>query len=90
MRYLLDTDIVSELIRNPQGSVTERVREVGESQVATSHRSLRSYFRTEEGAASLKRRGDRGALAGASISAPTARSAHLIESEHFVATSNKT
>ena len=36
MRYLLDTNIVSELIRNPQGSVTERVREVGESQVATS------------------------------------------------------
>ena len=36
MRYLLDTNIVSELIRNPRGSVTERVREVGESQVATS------------------------------------------------------
>ena len=36
MRYLLDTNIVSELIRNPQGSVTERVRGVGESQVATS------------------------------------------------------
>jgi tRNA(fMet)-specific endonuclease VapC len=36
MRYLLDTNIVSELIRNPQGRVTERVREVGESQVATS------------------------------------------------------
>ena len=36
MRYLLDTNIVSELIRHPQGSVTERVRQVGESQVATS------------------------------------------------------
>ena len=36
MRYLLDTNIVSELIRNPQGSVTERVREVGEAHVATS------------------------------------------------------
>ena len=36
MRYLLDTNIVSELIRNPQGSVTEQVRKVGESQVATS------------------------------------------------------
>ena len=36
MRYLLDTNIVSELIRNPRGSVTERVREAGESQVATS------------------------------------------------------
>jgi tRNA(fMet)-specific endonuclease VapC len=36
MRYLLDTNIVSELIRNPQGRVTERVRAVGEAQVATS------------------------------------------------------
>ena len=36
MRYLLDTDIVSELIRNPQGRVTSRIRVVGESQVATS------------------------------------------------------
>ena len=36
MRYLLDTNIVSELIRNPQGRVTERIREVGEAQVATS------------------------------------------------------
>ena len=36
MRYLLDTNIVSEMIRNPRGPVTERVREVGEAQVATS------------------------------------------------------
>ena len=36
MRYLLDTNIVSEMIRNPQGRVTERVREVGEAHVATS------------------------------------------------------
>lgn len=36
MRYLLDTNIVSDLIRNPQGRVTERVRAVGETQVATS------------------------------------------------------
>ena len=36
MRYLLDTNIVSEMIRNPQGRVAERVREVGEAQVATS------------------------------------------------------
>ena len=36
MRYLLDTNIVSEMIRNPQGRVTERIREVGEAQVATS------------------------------------------------------
>ena len=36
MRYLLDTNIVSELIRNPQGRVTDRIRDVGEAQVATS------------------------------------------------------
>ncbi len=36
MRYLLDTNIVSEMIRNPQGRVTARVRTVGEAQVATS------------------------------------------------------
>jgi tRNA(fMet)-specific endonuclease VapC len=36
MRYLLDTNIVSDLIRNPQGRVTDRIREVGEAQVATS------------------------------------------------------
>ena len=28
MRYLLDTNIVSDLIRNPQGRVTQHIREV--------------------------------------------------------------
>lgn len=36
MRYLLDTNIISDLIRNPQGLVTSRIREVGERNVATS------------------------------------------------------
>lgn len=36
MRYLLDTNIVSDLIRNPQGRVTQHIREVGEAQVCTS------------------------------------------------------
>lgn len=36
IRYLLDTNIVSELVRNPAGRVTERIREVGEAQVCTS------------------------------------------------------
>ena len=36
MRYLLDTNIVSAVIRDPQGHVTERIREVGEANVATS------------------------------------------------------
>ena len=36
MRYLLDTNVVSELVRNPRGQVTRRIREVGEAQVCTS------------------------------------------------------
>lgn len=36
MRYLLDTNIVSDLIRNPQGRIAQRIRKVGESQVCTS------------------------------------------------------
>ncbi len=36
MRYLLDTNIISDLIRNPQGRVASRIREVGEAHVATS------------------------------------------------------
>ena len=36
MRYLLDTNIVSDLVRNPRGRVTQRISEVGEAQVCTS------------------------------------------------------
>ena len=36
MRYLLDTNIVSDLVRHPQGRIAERVRKVGETQVCTS------------------------------------------------------
>jgi tRNA(fMet)-specific endonuclease VapC len=36
MRYLLDTNVVSDLIRNPQGRVSEHIRRVGEAQVCTS------------------------------------------------------
>ena len=35
-RYLLDTNILSDMIRNPRGRVTDRVRAEGESQVCTS------------------------------------------------------
>jgi tRNA(fMet)-specific endonuclease VapC len=35
-RYLLDTNIVSALVRDPQGPVTERIRAIGEAQVCTS------------------------------------------------------
>ncbi len=36
MRYLLDTNIVSDLVRNPQGQIADRIREVGEEPVCTS------------------------------------------------------
>ena len=36
MRYLLNTNIVSDLIRNPQGTVAQHIRRVGESLVCTS------------------------------------------------------
>jgi tRNA(fMet)-specific endonuclease VapC len=36
MRYLLDTNIVSDLVRNPQGEVATHVRKVGEKNICTS------------------------------------------------------
>jgi tRNA(fMet)-specific endonuclease VapC len=36
MRYLLDTNIVSDLFRNPQGKVAQQIRKLGEAQVCTS------------------------------------------------------
>jgi len=36
MRYLLDTNIVSDLVRHPRGRIAEHIRQVGEAQVCTS------------------------------------------------------
>jgi tRNA(fMet)-specific endonuclease VapC len=36
VRYLLDTNIVSDLVRRPQGRIAQHIREVGEAQVCTS------------------------------------------------------
>ena len=36
MRYLLDTNVVSNLVRNPQGKVAQRIRKVGEARICTS------------------------------------------------------
>lgn len=35
-RYLLDTNIVSDLVRNPQGAAAQKIAEVGETAVCTS------------------------------------------------------
>jgi tRNA(fMet)-specific endonuclease VapC len=36
MRYLLDTNVVSELVRRPQGPVAGHIRRIGEGRVCTS------------------------------------------------------
>jgi tRNA(fMet)-specific endonuclease VapC len=36
VRYLLDTNIISALVRDPRGVVTKRIRDVGEANVCTS------------------------------------------------------
>jgi tRNA(fMet)-specific endonuclease VapC len=36
MRYLLDTNIVSDLLRNPRGKVADRIQAAGERNVCTS------------------------------------------------------
>lgn len=36
MRYLLDTNIVSDLVRNPQGKVAEQILKIGETNICTS------------------------------------------------------
>ena len=36
IRYLLDTNIISDLVRNPRGPVTDRIRHVGEASICTS------------------------------------------------------
>ena len=36
LRFLLDTNIISELVRNPQGRVTDRIAGEGEESVCTS------------------------------------------------------
>ena len=36
MRYLLDTNILSDLVRNPQGRITREITRVGEHVIATS------------------------------------------------------
>ncbi|MFZ0705194.1 MAG: type II toxin-antitoxin system VapC family toxin [Candidatus Korobacteraceae bacterium] len=36
MRYLLDTNVLSDLVRHPQGMVMKQIARVGEEQVCTS------------------------------------------------------
>ncbi|MBI4545641.1 MAG: type II toxin-antitoxin system VapC family toxin [Gemmatimonadetes bacterium] len=55
MPYLLDTNMVSDLVRTPQGRVAQRIRAVGEAEVCTSiivAAELR-YGATKKGSARL-------------------------------------
>lgn len=36
MRYLLDTNILSDLVRNPAGRIAEAIRHAGEGEICTS------------------------------------------------------
>ena len=36
MRYLLDTNIISDLVRRPNGRATQQIRRVGDAKVCTS------------------------------------------------------
>lgn len=36
MRYILDTNIVSDLVRNPHGRIAQHIHKIGEVQVCTS------------------------------------------------------
>jgi len=43
MRYLLDTDIVSDLIRHPQGRVAQHIRKMAKRKSVPVSSSQRSY-----------------------------------------------
>jgi predicted nucleic acid-binding protein len=52
-RYMLDTNIISDLIRNPQGKAATRIARVGEDNICTSiivaaelHRMRKERFET--------------------------------------------
>jgi tRNA(fMet)-specific endonuclease VapC len=36
LRYLLDTNIISDLVRRPRGTVADRIAEIGEDSICTS------------------------------------------------------
>ncbi len=36
MRFLLDTNILSDLVRHPRGGISDRIKEVGEQNICTS------------------------------------------------------
>lgn len=55
MRYVLDTNIVSDLVRNPQGRIAQHIQKIGEEKVCTSiivAAELR-YAATKKGSAQL-------------------------------------
>jgi tRNA(fMet)-specific endonuclease VapC len=43
-RFLLDTNIVSSLVRDPRGSIASRIAEAGEESVCISYRRRGTSF----------------------------------------------
>jgi tRNA(fMet)-specific endonuclease VapC len=60
-RYLLDTNIISDVVRNPQGVVAARIAEIGEQHVCTSIvvASELRFGAEKSGSARLKRQLER-------------------------------
>jgi tRNA(fMet)-specific endonuclease VapC len=55
MPYLLDTNVISDIVRHPQGRIAEKIKTVGEDQICTSiivAAELR-YGATKKGSARL-------------------------------------
>lgn len=59
-RYLLDTNIMSDLIKNPRGKAAQHIKSVGEDRVCTSVivASELRYGIAKEGPGSIQKRGE--------------------------------
>ena len=66
-RYMLDTNIISDLVKNPQGKAARRIAKVDEDNICTSI-IVAAELRNEAGiigAASLARRAEKAAAKAA-------------------------
>ena len=56
--YLLDTNIVSDLVKHPSGKVAQRIAEVGEARICTSIASELRFGAEKNGSQRLKQQVD--------------------------------
>jgi len=84
MRYLLDTNIVSDLVRNPQGKVAQHISKIGEGQVCTSiivAAELR-YGAAKKGSPKLSSQLEAGARCARNLAVRHARRCYLWDPAH--------